>query len=176
MREIEVTGGAITQVDDDVYDYLVQFRWRLSPREKHVVRRVWDKGIRRTIMMHRVILGLGKDDGSETDHIDRNKLNNQRSNLRICTTAQNQWNAGMRKDNSSGYKGVWKQKNRWTGAVKHNGVFHRIGSHKNIIEAVRARDRKALELHGEFAFTNFPKEQYQSRRIEHDYYLSGVVF
>ena len=94
------------------------------------------------------------------DHINGNPLDNRKSNLRICTNAENQRNRGVNKNNTSGYKGVcWaKQNKKWKARIKHNGKLIHLGYYKDKEEAARAYDKKAKELHGEYAYLNFPDE------------------
>jgi len=94
------------------------------------------------------------------DHINGNPLDNRKSNLRICTHAENSNNTGPRKNNTSGYKGVyWAKRNkRWLAQITHNGKQVYIGHYKDKEEAARAYDAKAKEFQGEFAYLNFPDE------------------
>ena len=118
-----------------------------------------NRGRRRaTLPIHRLIMDAPK--GMEVDHINGNPLDNRKSNLRICTIAENLRNKGAGKNNTSGYKGVsWVKRNkRWLAQIKHNGKQVYIGHYKNKEEAARAYDKKAKELHGEYAYLNFPGE------------------
>lgn len=120
MKEINLTQGKKAIVDDDMYEYLSQWKWCYS--HGYAIRqssRV--NGKQHTIWMHRQIMATPK--GMETDHIDRNKLNNQYHNLRICTRSQNTMNTGVHVDNTSGFKGVtWhKRKLGWQAQIRVNG-------------------------------------------------------
>lgn len=107
------------------------------------------------IYLHRFITNAL--DGQKVDHIDGNGMNNTKRNLRFCTQAQNGFNRGPNKNNTSGYKGViWDKKNGlWCAQIKFTGKCIRIGRYGSIEDAARAYDSKALELFGEFAYTNF---------------------
>jgi len=114
---------------------------------------------RRTILhIHRLITGAPK--GMDIDHINGNPLDNRKSNLRICTHTENMRNRGANKNNTSGYKGVgWHKKGKkWGATIKHNYKSVYIGLYEDKEEAARAYDKKAKELHGEFAYLNFPDE------------------
>ena len=65
-------------------------------------------GKRRTVLFHRLICGLRKGDKRQVDHINGNKLDNRRVNLRICTRRQNHYNQQHRRANKTGYRGVYK--------------------------------------------------------------------
>ena len=110
---------------------------------------------------HRLIMGV-TDPKIQVDHINGNKLDNRKENLRLATPQQNSSNIGIRKNNKSGYKGVcWsKRDKKWIASIYKNNKKQYLGCFDDIVEAVRAYDRAALELFGEFAWTNFPKEDY----------------
>ena len=125
------------------------------------------------LKMHRLILSrvLGRplQKNEHVDHINQNGLDNRRQNLRIATASQNHANKPKaRGDFSSPYKGVYIRKERL-----HLGWYACIGSNKSKTpriylgryeteeEAARAYDRKAIEIYGEFAYTNFPIEEYK---------------
>lgn len=90
------------------------------------------------------------------DHIDRNPGNNHIGNLRACTQSQNTAASGP-KGGSSKYKGVhWREREkRWTSSVFKEGRRHYLGYYKDEEEAAHAYDKKAKELHGDFAYQNF---------------------
>ena len=86
------------------------------------------------------------------DHINGDTLDNRRCNLRPCTNQQNQFNAARRKDNKSGRKGVYFQKDikRWIAYGRINGKRIHIGCFKSYDCACKARDKFETENHGEF--------------------------
>lgn len=94
------------------------------------------------------------------DHKDRNPFNNQKNNLRIATPTQNCANSGKRSSNWSQFKGVRKRdnKNYYEACITIKGKYIYLGSYKTQKEAALAYDKKALEIHGEFAVLNFPEE------------------
>jgi len=81
MREILLSRGHVALVDDADFDWLSRSKWHCS-NDGYAVSGV--------VVMHRLIMDA--PDGMEVDHIDRNKLNNRRSNLRVCTHAENMRN------------------------------------------------------------------------------------
>ncbi len=91
-----------------------------------------------TFRMHRLI--IWHPPGLHTDHIDGNKFNNQKSNLRICTPAQNSVNRDKKIDNTSGFKGVYwsKASNRWITQMMINSKMHFLGAFDTKIEAAEA--------------------------------------
>ena len=110
---------------------------------------------RRIQFMHRVILerALGRELSSdeEVDHIDLDRLNNRRSNLRAVTTAQNQHNTRRRKDNTSGYKGVCRAGEQWIATINANGKHYHLGAFDTPEDAYQAYCEAAKKYHGEFA-------------------------
>ena len=149
-------------VDDADYEWLNQFKWscvRSKSGTYYAVRNNTSNNKEgQNILMHREILGLSHKDGKITDHIDRNGLNNQRSNLRTCTATQNQQNQRPRqaKGESSKFKGVFWRKARevWVAQIKVNKKRRFLGYFDSEIEAAEAYNRAAIEYFREFAVLN----------------------
>ena len=94
--------------------------------------------------------------GEVLDHIDRDQTNNAVKNLRACSRSENNYNSRPRKNKKSRYKGVcWNGKtSRWVVKIKANKKAHYVGVFRCEHEAACAYNKKALELHGEFAYLN----------------------
>lgn len=110
---------------------------------------------RKHLFMHRVILGIN-DSSITIDHINRNTLDNRKSNLRICSQQQNICNTEPR---SGKYKGTSMHKlkdgsERWVAQISANHVKYRLGTYNTEEEAALAYNKAAKELHGEFAYLN----------------------
>ena len=105
--------------------------------------------------MHRLIMNPQK--GKEIDHINRNKLDNRKSNLRICSKQQNAAWGITPITNKSGYRGVsYRVKDdKWIAWISFNNKNKYIGLFSRAIDAARAYDSMALELNGKYARTNF---------------------
>lgn len=87
------------------------------------------------------------------DHIDRNKMNNKRSNLRVCTRNQNAQNYGIKKNNTTGVTGVYRNKKngKWIALITENKKTHALGHYENFYDAVLARLEAEKKYFGEFA-------------------------
>lgn len=105
--------------------------------------------------MHRVIMGALV--GEEVDHIDGDGLNNQRKNLRICSSSENKRNTRFRSNNTSGYRGVsWNiAAKKWQSTIGHNGRRRHLGYFDSKEEAAIEYDKMAARLHKEFASLNY---------------------
>jgi hypothetical protein len=90
----------------------------------------------------------------QVDHANQVKDDNRWSNLRECTKSQNNINVILRKDNTSGYKGVCKNYSKWMASISYKGASVHIGLYTDILDAARAYDAKAKELFGDYAYLN----------------------
>lgn len=117
------------------------------------------------VIAHRAAWAIyyGEIPKQHIDHIDGNKTNNKIDNLRLCTHNQNQHNQGIRRNNKSGYKGVswFKNAKKWQAQICCDSKIKHLGMFTTKEDAAHAYDIAALEVHGEFAWTNFPKSIYE---------------
>lgn len=89
----------------------------------------------------------------QIDHRDTNSLNNRWKNLREATATQNKYNAGARKDNKSGVRGVTKTPHgRFVVRIYYEGKSHYLGTFSELLTAKWTYDAKAKQLFGEFAY------------------------
>jgi hypothetical protein len=171
VKNIVLTKGYYAIVDDIDND-LSNFNWiaathKRDPSIVYAQNNIYfPDDVRRTIIMHRIILGrmINRDlyPKEHCDHIDGNGLNNTRSNLRLATMCENRKNSAKKdKSCSSHFKGVswYKQSNKWHAEIGSNKIRYSIGYFNDEIEAAKAYDIKAKELHQEFARLNFPDEK-----------------
>ncbi len=154
MKQIKLSQGKFALVDDGDYSFLSQWKWCAKEGNNTFYAVRTDCITGRIIRMHRVLLDV--PNGIYADHVDMNGLNNQRLNIRLCTKSQNNCNRGTQSNNTSGYKGVnWHKKSKLFQvniAYKNKQIY--LGCYKSKHEAAKAYNKKALELHGEFAFQN----------------------
>jgi hypothetical protein len=155
-KSIPLSQGKITLVDDEDYDYLNQWKWTYFTNSNcEYAARNQDK---KAILMHRVILGDPFcNNGLDTDHINRDGLDNRKINLRFCTHQQNQWNRGKFKNNKSGFIGVYYERGKWRASSRANHTHTFIGYFDTAEEASQAYKQFVLKAYGEFAETNFTK-------------------
>jgi len=150
---IPLTQGKFTIVDADDYDRVTQHKWfaHKNADRFYALRDAGGKAIR----MHREIVDIPP--GLVCDHRNHDTLDNRKSNLRICTQAQNSYNQLPRDGGTSRYKGVrWhKDHCKWETSIKHKGRAIHIGYYDYEADAAIAYDDMAVELFGEFACLNF---------------------
>lgn len=155
--------NTFTMVDDADFDWLNQWKWGVARGATMVYASRWRRGSdipgSNTVRMHRLIMNPGE--GKIVDHIDYNPLNNQRSNLRVCTHQENCWNKKKWMRNGfSIYKGVRldRRKRRYGAKICFNSRDIEIGAFYSEIEAAKAYDAAAIKYFGAFANLNFPED------------------
>lgn len=116
----------------------------------------------RHVLLHREVLsrvGVDLRSKDDVDHVDGDASNNLRTNLRLATRSQNNYNRGATKANRCGYKGVSFDQRRglWKARIKIGKKVHFLGRFDNLLEAVLAYDRAAYTGHGDFACGNYPR-------------------
>ncbi len=162
MKKIKLTTGEKCLVDDIDFDRLNKHRW-YGNKDHGSVSRIyvysttfinWNNKSRR-LKLHRFILDIDNPK-ILVDHINGDTLDNRRENLRICNNRENSNNSKAKGGMYSKYKGVtWHKKNKkWQVVINHEYV----GQFNSELEAAKAYDIKATQLHKEFAKLNFPKE------------------
>ena len=155
MGSIPLSRGLIAIVDDNDVEWLSQWTWSASTtKAPYAVSRLLRDRRSKRISMHRLITNA--PDGVLVDHINRNILDNRRSNLRLVTPSQNSQNSGRHSDSKSPYKGVHLNKyGGWVVEIWIGGKNVYLGTFKAAEDGARAYDAAAREHFGEFAHTNF---------------------
>jgi hypothetical protein len=152
MKKIDISTKKYTNlyaiVSDEDYQYLNQFKWSFT---NGYARRVSKK---KTYLMHREI--MNPQNGFVVDHINHDKLDNRRVNLRVCTQQKNTANRIKINGCTSKYKGVsWNKKNKnWNSEIMYNNKAIWLGCFKNEHDAGIAYNKKAIEIYGEYAYIN----------------------
>lgn len=162
MKKIPLSRGLFALIDDEDFEFINKFKWyAIKNRENYyAVRQEYEKSkYKRRLYMHNEILKVVKE-GNIIDHKDLNSLNNQKSNLRECSIAQNNKNKGVYKNKKSKYMGVYlgykgKKGQVFIAQITNDNKHFYLGSFLNEIEAAKAYDKACIRHHGEFAKTNF---------------------
>ena len=135
-------------IDLDNINLIKQYRWYFDKSSGYICARLTDRKI---IGIHRFLLNPDKTE--HIDHINRNKLDNKKSNLRICSNQENAFNTNLNSKNTSGHKGVWydKARNKWASEIMFNYKKIFLGRFENINDAINIRNKKEIELFGDFS-------------------------
>ena len=153
MKKIELTQGKFALVDDDDFDEINQYNWCFN--KGYAVRNVKVSGKQTTQRMHRLVTNC--PDGFDVDHKNHDKLDNRKSNLRVCLKSENQHNQQMRTvAKTSIYKGVsfYKRDGNWRAEIMLNYKHKFLGYFTNETDAAIAYNNAAIEFFGEFALIN----------------------
>lgn len=151
MSLLTIKGVPVVVSAQDV-PMLLGKRWAIQ-KDGYAARAEYNprKKNNRTVMMHREIMGRVPR-GFEVDHINGDRLDNRRENLRLATRSQNNANAILRKDNKAGARGVSfdVRSGKWCASIAWNGRREWLGRHKTKAAARRAYSARAKALHGDF--------------------------
>lgn len=153
MKKIALTKGKFAIVDDEDFEWLNQWKW-YSSDNGYATRRVYIKNSGRknqkcyTIKMHRLINNTPNN--LFTDHINQDKLDNRRHNLRTVDKSLNGINREKQQNNTSGYKGIsWHKKaNKWMVEICVKGKKNYLGLYSSIKDAITARKKGEGVYHG----------------------------
>ena len=157
MQTIPLTRGLVALIDDADFELLQRWKWLAAPGSSgnfYARRLVGDRAMgAHWVHMHRLLLNAPP--GLQVDHIDGNGLNNQRTNLRLCTTGENRRNQLRRRrgTHSSRFKGVtWDSpRQQWVAQIHLNGRHIFLGRFATEDEAAAAYARGSRRFHGAFA-------------------------
>jgi len=168
MKEIKLTQGKVTMVNDEDFEYLNQWKWCATKKSNSYYATTRSKKTlkfkdKNMILIHQIILErmLGHKNFEMVDHIDGDGLNNQRSNLRPATYQENNMNRLKGENKSSVYKGVYKH-SKCSGYISQiilNRYNIYLGYFNTEEEAAEAYNKKAIELFGEYAKLNIIKKE-----------------
>ena len=151
---LHIDNDHYTLVDYEDYVKIVEFNWQVSGFG-YISRNVNGK----TLYLHKYLLGA---DEETVDHINGNKLDNRRRNLRLCSDKDNTRNRRALEGKTSIYKGVSydTQTGKWNCHIKVDSKSIRLGRFDTEIEAARQYDINAIRYFGEYVWLNFPPPSY----------------
>ncbi len=157
MKTIELHDGTPCLVDDDDYELVNRHSWfHTAWGYAGRTQMIDDGGKRRmtSLRLHRIIMKAPR--GVEVDHINCDKLDNRKQNLRFVTKQQNIWNMPPKVTSTTGIKGVgWYEKlSKYQARIPHNGKTVHLGYFTSWVDARDAYNAKARELRGEYAYTS----------------------
>lgn len=158
MKQIKLTRGKFTLVDDEDFEELNKYKWYYGdPYVKGFYQSL--DGVKHSIYLHRLILDV-KDRHIVVDHINNDKLDNRKENLRACTQSQNCANSSKCTDNLSGYKGVYLSRGKyWIARITYHRKLMHLGIFPTKEEAAIAYNKAALKYFGEFVKLNEIKNE-----------------
>ena len=150
MKLIQLTQGQFAMVDDEDFEELNKYKWFANWHYNsfRAVRGVKINGKKKSLQMHRVVMNA--QDGDTIDHIDRVTLNNQKSNLRFCTSSQNQHNRKINSNNTTEFKGVSPNGKGYKAQIHLNGKQIYLGIRSTPEEAYELYKEASKKYHGEF--------------------------
>jgi hypothetical protein len=153
MREIPLSRGKVAIVDDADYEWLSQWKWSVGgSRQGHARRGVIKNGRWTSSLMHREIMDAAPE--QQVDHINGDRFDNRRCNLRLCNGTENNRNRPKRKDSTAPYKGIVWCGGRWWARINLDGKQTFLSSHATAEAAARAYNEAALAVYGDFARVN----------------------
>jgi hypothetical protein len=151
MKKIKLTKNKFAIVDDEDFVFLNQWKWcynenGYATRGTH--KKINGKRISINYSMHRQVNNT--PEGFDTDHINQNKLDNRKSNLRTVTHQQNSFNYSPTKNNTSGCRGIswFKRDKKWLTQITLNGKTVHLGYFNKIKDAILARHNAELQYYG----------------------------
>lgn len=147
-------GGQVALFDEDDYGLFLSRNWSCTRTDgKSFYLYARGRGEKSGVIdyFHRLV--MGNPAGKKVDHINRNTLDNRRDNLRVCSDAESARNQGPR---TGGYKGVSRNGRGWAATIWVDYQRRHLGTFPTPEEAAQAYDVAAAQLHGSFAYLNFP--------------------
>jgi len=149
MKVIQLTRNKQTKVDDEDFEYLNRWKWYCNNTGYAGREHYMGSHKRKTILMHRLILQA--QTGQEVDHINGDKLDNRKSNLRFVTRTQNLQNRAWRLKGVSRKSEKTRGPRRWVARINVDGKTKFLGDFYTPEEAEQAYLNAAKEHFGEYA-------------------------
>lgn len=153
-KEIKLSQGKFTIVDDEDFDDLNKNKWYCSAHG-YAVRNIRINKERKAIEQMHVQI-IGKRDDLKTDHINGNRLDNRKINLRFVTSKQNNQNRASKKISTSKFKGIYwyERRNKWIAQIKIGDKKYHLGCYDSEQDAAYVYNCWAESFFGEYARLN----------------------
>lgn len=138
------------EIDKEDWDKVKKHIWWVSCKTRNNYYQVYTQVKRKTIVLSRLLIEAPSH--LVVDHIDRNPLNNKKSNLRLATAAQNSYNMNMKNSNTTGVIGVdyRKDRNKYRALIRIDGRKISLGHYDTLEEAAKVRQETAREWFGKW--------------------------
>lgn len=141
-----IASKKLVEIDIEDFEDVSGIEWKI---DAHGYAYFDPRGSCKRVLMHRLISRAPAD--MVVDHVNGEPADNRRSNLRICTHAQNMRNRKTSKANKTGFKGVYAVRGRWASQIQFEGKGIHLGTFRSPEEAHLAYCEAAKRYHGEFA-------------------------
>ena len=146
-------------IDDEDWEMVKLYNWHIEYAPATLTyyvntNKCDNNGKQHNLRLHRYLTNCPKD--KMVDHINHDGRDNRKSNIRICTHEENQWNRYKKRNNNNRYKGVSKSKKskKWRSYINVNTKAIYLGSYPDEISAAKAYNEAAIKYYGEFALIN----------------------
>lgn len=147
IRKIALTKGMVALIDYEDVEKIMKHNWCFD--DKYAASCIK----RKKVYMHRFILNAPLN--KEVDHINGNKLDNRKCNLRLVEDVENQWHRSKNYNNLTGFKGVSfnKEHKKYSATIMARGKKYFIGYFNKVEDAANAYEQAAIKYHGIYAST-----------------------
>lgn len=170
-----IDNGYQIEIDKEDLKKIKKYRWRLDTSTGYV----YSDFLGKKIYLHRYIMGIHQTkDGLVVDHINRDKRDNRRENLRICTHAENLRNLSILSDNSTGFRNIYRKGRKYVLMSNYQGKVTYFGTYSTIQEALNEKIQLWAELFGMDIRTDVLQATMEKFDIEKDtqnYVLEGLT-
>ena len=136
-----------TKIDPADFDKVASYSWTIDSKGYISA---WYNDDKVNKRIHRIVLDLDSTNPLFVDHINGDKLDNRRSNLRLVTHSRNMMNRGATIINTSGFKGVSSHNDKWRASISADNNQYHLGVFDTAGEAAQAYSEACNQLHGEY--------------------------
>lgn len=147
---VELTQGQVTRVDADALDTLYGYLFHAAFIYNAFYAATICPTEKRRLYLHRIVTNAPR--GLEVDHINGDRLDNRRENLRLVPHRLNQKNIGLNRKNTSGVKGVYweRTRNKWHAQISVENRIIFLGRFDTLEEGKAAYAAASKKYHGEY--------------------------